>query len=185
MSLEHPIYWLAYLSDSVETRPDEITAVAPEVLQRSLFGHDAQVVLAAADSYHGHHPQERVVFAAAVTRWLHVEHGRCWHDLDIDFYEALEDLDAHAPALLVESSSVARAVVANAAMHLDIVIVGGGVENADVHTEPVREAIQGALERDWQQYIRRILADPKHLRRCGAGIRCADTRSSTPVDLTP
>lgn len=166
MSLEHPNYWLAYLSDSAGTRPDEITAVAPEILQRSLFGHDAQVVLAAADSYHGHRPRERVVFAAAVTRWLHVEHDRCWEDLDIDFYEALEDLDAHAPALLIESSSVARAVVANAALHLELLVVGGGIEDGDFHTEPVREAIQCALERDWERYISGTLAKPTYLDRC-------------------
>lgn len=180
MSLQHPNYWLAYLFDSVDTRPDEITAIAPEILQRSQFSRDAQVLLAAADSYHGQHPHERVVFAAAVTRWLHVEHGRHWDDLDIDFYDALEDLDAHAPALLIESSPIARAVVANAALHLEIIIVGGGVEDADFHTEPVRAAIQGALERDWQPYIRRVLAKPTYVHRCAPDEPCGDHAARAP-----
>ena len=51
---------------------------------------------------------------------------------------------------------IAMAVVANAALHLDIFIVGGGVEDADRHTEPARSAIQAALERDWPAYIRRV-----------------------------
>ena len=67
MSVEHPKYWLAYLSDGEgEARDDEITAVAPEILHRSLFGADAQMLLAAADTYHDRHQYERVVFAAAV-----------------------------------------------------------------------------------------------------------------------
>lgn len=97
-----------------------------------------------------------MVFAAAVTRWLHVDKGITWHELDVDFDEALGDLDAHAPALLIEASPVAMAVVANAALHLDVFIVGGGVEDVDRHTEPVRAAIQAAFERDWPAYIRRV-----------------------------
>ncbi len=54
-------------------------------------------------------------FAAAVTRWLHVDRGLNWDDFDIDFYEALADLDAHTPQLLIEASPIARAVVGNAA----------------------------------------------------------------------
>ena len=159
MSLEHPEYWLAYLSEGGDARPDEVTAIAPETLQRSKFTRDAQILLAAAEWYHDRHPTERVVFAAAITRWLHVEHSRNWDDLDVDFYSALDDLDLHAPALLIQASPIARAIVANAAMHLQIMFVGDtAVETADVHTEPVREAIRTALERDWRPYISRISA---------------------------
>jgi hypothetical protein len=166
MSVEHPKYWLAYLSDGEgEARDDEITAVAPEILHRSLFGTDAQTLLAAADAYHDRHQYERVVFAAAVTRWLSEEHQIGWDDLDIDFYEALADLDAHAPALMIEASPVARAIVANAATRLELFIVGEAVQDADVHTDPSRAAILGALVRDWAPYINRILANPKHLHR--------------------
>ena len=159
MSLEHPAYWLAYLSDQGDARPDEITAIAPETLRRPLFSSDAQVLLSAADRYHHLHPHERVVFAAAVTRWLHVEHHRSWNDLSVDFYQALADLDRHAPALLIQASPIARAIVANAALHLEIFHVGDDdIEDADLHTEPVRDAIHAALERDWQPYITRFAA---------------------------
>ncbi len=158
MSIEHPNYWLAYLSDGQgEARDDEIVAVAPEILDRRLFCSDAQMLLSAADAYHGCHRHERVVFAAAVTRWLYVEHRRRWDDLDTDFDEALSELDSHAPALLIQASPIARAIVANAALHRELFIVGEGVQNADVHTEPVRAAILGALERDWPPYIARVL----------------------------
>ena len=106
MSAQHPKYWLAYLSESPENRPNEITTTAPEILHRPRFTHDAQVLLAAADVYHAVHPHHRVVFAAAVTRWLHVDRGLNWEDFDIDFYEALADLDAHTPQLLIEASPI-------------------------------------------------------------------------------
>jgi hypothetical protein len=156
MTIEQPTYWLAYISEATETGPMEITATAPGILDRPPFTRDARVLLAAADAYHAAHPQQRVVFAAAVTRWLHVEKCITWHELDMDFDEALADLDSHAPALLIEASPIAMAVVANAALHLDIFIVCGGVEDADKHTEPVRAAIQAALERDWPAYIRSV-----------------------------
>ena len=111
-------------------------------------------------------PLTRLHFALFVERvFAEVEPGKLYLDnfhMHV-IYEALEDLDAHAPALLIESSAVARAVVANAAMHLELLIVGGGIEDGDFHTEPVREAIRGALERDWENYIRQILAKPTHL----------------------
>jgi hypothetical protein len=155
MTLEQPTYWLAYLSEAVETGPAEITATAPETLERPKFTRDARVLLAAADIYRAAHPIQRVVFAAAITRWLHMK-GITWDDLDIDFYEALADLDAHAAALLIEASPIAMAVVGNAAMHLDILIPGHGIEDADHHTEPVRAAIHATLERDWPTYIRQV-----------------------------
>lgn len=153
MSAQHPKYWLAYLSESTETSPDEITTTAPEILDRPRFSRDAQVLLAAADAYQDAHPQHRVVFAAAVTRWLHVDRGLSWDDLDIDFYDALLDLDAYSPQLLIEASPIARAVVANAAIDLTIFVVGESAPIADIPTEPVRAAIVEALERDWPTYI--------------------------------
>ena len=158
MSGQHPKYWLAYLSESPKNRPNEITTTAPEILDRPRFSHDAQVLLAAADAYHAAHPHHRVVFAAAVTRWLHVDRGRKWDDLDIDFYDALADLDAHAPQLLIEASSIARAVVGNAAVELTIFMVGESAPITDIPTEPVRAAILEALERDWPAYITDALA---------------------------
>ena len=65
----------------------------------------------------------RWLFVAAVTRWLHVEHGVSWTDLDVDFFEALAELDTHAPALLIEASPIARAVVATAAITLHLLVV--------------------------------------------------------------
>ena len=52
-------------------------------------------------------------------------------------------------------SPIAMAVVGNAATHLDILVIDGGIEDADDHTEPVRAAIQAVLERDWPSYIAR------------------------------
>ena len=49
MSLERPEYWLTYLSERGDARPDEVTAIAPESLQRSKLTRDAQVLLVAAD----------------------------------------------------------------------------------------------------------------------------------------
>jgi hypothetical protein len=153
MSAQHPKYWLAYLSESPKNRPNEITTTAPEILHRPRFTRDAQVLLAAADAYHAVHPHHRVVFAAAVTRWLHVDRGLNWEDFDIDFYEALADLDAHTPQLLIEASPIARAVVGNAALELTIFMVGESAPITDIPTEPVRAAILEALERDWPPYI--------------------------------
>ena len=153
MSAQHPKYWLAYLSESPKNRPNEITTTAPEILDRPRFSRDAQVLLAAADAYHDTQPHHRVVFAAAVTRWLHVNRGFTWDDLDIDFYDALVDLDDHTPQLLIEASPIARAVVANAAIELTIFMVGESAPITDIPTEPVRAAILEALERDWPPYI--------------------------------
>jgi hypothetical protein len=153
MSAQHPKYWLAYLSESPMNRPSEITTTAPEILDRPRFSHDAQVLLAAADAYHAVHPHHRVVFAAAVTRWLHLGRGLSWDDFDIDFYEALADLDAHTPQLLIEASPIARAVVGNGALELTIFMVGESAPITDIPTEPVRAAILEALERDWPPYI--------------------------------
>jgi hypothetical protein len=158
MSARHPTYWLAYLSEETERGSNEITAIAPETLDRPRFTRDAQVVLAAADAYHSEHPHERVVFAGAVTRWLHVERDLSWDDLDVDFYDALLDLDEHSPALLIEASPIARAIVANAALHLEILLVGPPGPFRDVPTEPVRAAILGVLERDWPEYITATMA---------------------------
>jgi hypothetical protein len=151
-------YWLAYISEDVETGPAEVTAIAPEVLPRPRFTRDATVVLAAADAYHDAHPYDRVVFLGAVTRWLHASRGIRWADLDVDLAAALADLDLHAPALLIEASSVTMAVVANAATHLDILWPDGRMESGDQHNESVRAAIQAVLERDWPDYIKRVVA---------------------------
>jgi hypothetical protein len=153
MSAQNPKYWLAYLAESPKNRPSEITTTAPEILDRPRFSRDAQVLLAAADAYHAVHPHHRVVFAAAVTRWLHVDRGLNWEDFGIDFYEALADLDAHTPQLLIEASPIARAVVGNAAVHLTIFLVGESAPITDIPTKPVRAAILEVLERDWPPYV--------------------------------
>ena len=95
MTLEHPAYWLVYVPESTDTGPPEITAVAPEVLPRELLSTDTEGLLAAADAFHAHHPDQRVVFASAVTRWLH-DRGLAWRDLGVDFFEALHELDERA-----------------------------------------------------------------------------------------
>jgi hypothetical protein len=154
MSLECPTYWLAYLS-TADDEPTEITATAPPLLDRSGCGRDAQVLLAAADAYQSAHSWKRLVFVAEVTRWLVKEKGIEWSDLDVDFDEALADLDG-APALLIESSPMARAVVANTADHLTIFVVGGGIEDGAAHTEPCRQALVNTLERDWPAYARSV-----------------------------
>lgn len=157
MSVHQPSYWLTYLSEATERGSDEITAIAPGILDRSRFTADTQILLAAADAYRADHPDQRVVFAAAVTRWLHVERGIHWADLDCDFYDALLDLDRHAPALLIEAAPITRAIVANAALRLELVVVGEGPVR-DLPTEPVRAAILEVLERDWPPYISELLA---------------------------
>jgi hypothetical protein len=158
MSALHPNYWLAYLSESPDNCPNEITTTAPEILDRPRFSRNAQVLLAAADAYHAVHPHHRVVFAAAVTRWLHLDRGLNWDDLNIDFDEALANLDAHTPQLLIEASPIARAVVGNAALELTIFMVGESAPITNLPTEPVRAAILEALERDWPAYIADALA---------------------------
>lgn len=154
MTLERPDYWLVYLSDG-DDRAGEITATAPCVVDRPRFSRDTQLFLAAVDAYHATHPGERVVFAAEVTRWLDRDHGRSWADLEVDFYEALAELDVYAPELLIQASPIARAVVANAADHLTI-YMPDRIEDAAAHTEPCRAAILDALERDWPAYIRSV-----------------------------
>lgn len=159
MSAQHPDYWLAYMSDGDHVRPGEVTAVAPEILDRPRFGTDAQRLLAVADSYRMAHPDHRVVFAAGVTRWLKLEHGKTWDDVGVYFYDALEDLDDHSPALLMTCSDMIRAVVANAAVHLTIFIPGQSEPITDIPTEEVRALLLDVLERDWPPYITRRLAE--------------------------
>ncbi len=158
MSLEHPYYWLAYLSDAPGVRDEAVIAIAPETVVRHQLSPSARTLLAAADMYHDHHRTERVVFVAAVTRWLHVEHGVSWTDLDVDFFEALAALDAHAPALLIEASPIARAIVANAAINLHFLVDPDDRCESEIPTEPVRAALVEALERDWAAYARALKA---------------------------
>ena len=167
MSLEHPSYWLTYLSDADHTREGEVSAVAPEVLPRGPFNSDAQMLLAAADAYHADYPRQRVVFAAAITRWLFVVYGTRWVDIDVDFFDALSDLDAHAPALLIEVSPVARAIVANASLNFELRVVADEPLGPALPTEPVRDALTETLVRDWPPYIRAIVEDQR--RRVGVG----------------
>lgn len=156
MTLERPDYWLAYVS-AEDDRTTEITATAPCCLDRPRFSRDARVLLAAAGAYHDAHPDQRVVFVAAVTRWLLRARELSRERLGIDFEGALDDLDRHAPALLIEASPLARAVVADSANHLTIHYAGGGMEDGAIHTEPCRAAILAALERDWPAFIRRVV----------------------------
>ena len=157
MNLEHPNYWLAYLSESVEDGPAEVTAIAPCAMDRPRLTYDTRGLLAAADAYHDEHPHERVVFAAAVTRWLSLSRSLRWYDLDIDFYAALAELDAHAPALLIEASPIVMAVVGNAATH-HVILVVGEKERCEPNVEDVRALMVAALEQDWPAYIRRVLS---------------------------
>jgi hypothetical protein len=155
MSLERPGYWLVYVPESTETGPPEVAAVAPEMLRPERFSTDTQGLLVAADSFHAHHLDQRVVFAGALTRWVHAE-GLAWHDLDVDFFEALSDLEEHAPALLIEATQVTMGVVADAAKECTIWYADGGSEPLDRHVEPVRTALLQALVRDWPPYVRCI-----------------------------
>ena len=157
MSLEHSSYWLAYLSDGDHVREGEVTTIAPEVVPRISFTSDAQMLLAVADAYHRCRPRERVVFAAAITRWLLVAYGLRWPDVDVDFFGALSEFDANAPALLIEASSIARAIVANASLSLELRVVTDERYEAELPTEPVREALLEALVRDWPLYIRSVV----------------------------
>ena len=95
MSLEHPAYWLAYVPESTETGTPVITAVAPEVMPRQRFSVDACGLLAAADAFHVHHPNQHVVFAGAVTR------GEVPFD---DWWERCLALDARLEEMLADES---------------------------------------------------------------------------------
>jgi hypothetical protein len=155
MTLERPVYWLVYVPESTETGPPEITAVAPEVLPRELLSTDTEGLLATVEAFHAHHPDQRVVFAAAVTRWLH-EQGFEWRDLGVAFFGALRELDERAPALLIEATQLSMAVVASTAKECTIHWSEGGTEPLDRHREPVRSALLQALKRDWPDYIRSV-----------------------------
>jgi hypothetical protein len=155
MSLGYPAYWLAYVPESTETGPPVITAVAPAVLPREQFSVDTRGMLAAADAFHVHHPCQRVVFAGAVTRWLHGK-GFEWTDLGVDFFQPLRELDEHALALAIDVTPLAMAVVGSAASHCTIHWADGGYEPIDRHVEPVRAALLQVLECDWPAYVRPI-----------------------------
>ena len=88
-------------------------------------------------------------------------------DIDVDFFDALTDLDAHAPALLIEVSPVARAIVANASLNFELRVVTDEPLGPALPTEPVRDALTEALVRDWPPYIRAIVEDQR--RRVGVG----------------
>ena len=159
MSAHHPDYWLVYMSDSEHAAPGEVTAIAPAILDRPRFGPDARWLLAATDSYRDAHPHHRVVFAAAVTRWLRLTHGKTWDDVGVHFHDALADLDEHSPALLMTCSDIVTAVVANAAVHLTVLVPGQRDPITDISTEEVRALLLDVLERDWPPYIARRLAE--------------------------
>lgn len=163
MNAQHPTYWLTYISGQTEIAPNEITAIAPEILHRPRMSSDARMLLAAADAYHDAHPHQRVVYLAAVTRWLFLK-DVTWRDLDVDFSSALIDLDRYSPALLIAVSEIAVAVVANAALHRTILVVGERDPIPKNVDEDVRAAILEALERDWPEYITGVLA--RHAARC-------------------
>jgi hypothetical protein len=156
MSVEHPAYWLVYVPQSTEEGAAEVAAVAPEATPRRLLGADARALLAQAEHYHELHPQQRIVFVAEITRWLD-GWGDIWTDVEVHLYEALHDLDEHAPALLVEVSPIMLAVVANTAREASLNYTDGSVEPIDRHVEPARAAVLKVLERDWPAWVRSVL----------------------------
>lgn len=163
VNAQRPTFWLTYISEQTEIAPNEITAIAPEILDRPRLSGNVRMLLAATDAYHDAHPHERVVYLAAVTRWLFLKYVT-WRGLDVDFSAALIDLDRYSPALLIEASEIAVAVVANAALHHTILVVGELVPIPEDVDEDVRTAILEALERDWPDYITGVLE--RHAARC-------------------
>jgi hypothetical protein len=156
MSVEHPAYWLVYVSEvSEEEGYDEVIAVAPEVLDQEQYGRDAQWLLAAADGFRVHHRHQRVVFVGEITRWL-MSQQMTWAQFDVDLRDALLDLDALAPLLYVEAAPLTMAIVGKSAPSLKLVFPDGRTATADAHGEPVRAAIQAVLERDWPPFARSL-----------------------------
>lgn len=155
MRIGQPDYWLAYLSEKDE-QAQQITVIAPCMLDTPRLPPDARALLGTVDTYRKAHPHQRVIFAAEVTRWLHHANNVTWGDLNIDFYQALTELDRHPPALHLPASPIARGVVADASDHLQI-FIDGRVEDGHLHTEPCRAAIHAALEHDWPPFIRRVI----------------------------
>jgi hypothetical protein len=79
--------------------------------------------------YHVTHPDQRIVYVGELTRWLS-QWGFEWHDVKVDVFEAMRDLD-HAPQLLIEASPITMAVVGNSSDKSEIVYADGGVEPDD------------------------------------------------------
>jgi hypothetical protein len=156
MSLEHPAYWVIYVPESTEDGPAEVAAVAPEVVPSRLLGRDARGLLDQAERYHEDHPDQRIVYLGELTRWLH-NLGLKWHDVQVDVFEAMHDLDQHAPHLLIEASPITMFVVADSADRSEIHCTDGIVESTTRHAEPARGAILEVLERDWAPWVRRVL----------------------------
>jgi hypothetical protein len=156
MSVEHPAYWLVYVPESTEEGAAEVAAVAPEATPRQLLGADGRALLVQVDRYHELHPHQRIVFVSELTGWLD-GWGYAWTDVDVHLYEALRDLDEHAPGLLIEASPVTLAVVANTAREAWLKYTDGAVERVDELVEAVRAAVLEVLERDWPAWVRSVL----------------------------
>jgi hypothetical protein len=156
MSVEHPAYWLLYVPESTEVGVAEVAAVAPEAMPRKLLGADGRGLLDQAQRYQETRQGARVVFLGELTRWLN-ERGIAWGDLDVDIFEAMRDLDEHAPHLLIDASPLTMTVVVNSAEDATIHYNDGGAESINRHVEPVRAAILEVLERDWPAWVRSVL----------------------------
>lgn len=102
----------------------------------------------------------QVVFFAEITRWLAVEHGVTWEDLDVNWERALDELDDRLGlALYLTISQRAHVFICNAAIHLTLYSLDGRVEEAskDEH-ERVRQSVDQMLAADWPGYIRERIA---------------------------
>jgi hypothetical protein len=130
-------HWLAFIADSPDDSPAQITAI-PASTRREHLGRAPRVVLAAANAYHDAYPDHSVVFLASVTRWLGVRHDLSWSELRVDLDEALGDLQRCASTVRLDASPIAVVIVATGGAALD--------SSLGRHASPVRNAIEAAIE---------------------------------------
>lgn len=129
-------YWLIFAEE--QTNPDKptITAISPIYADRQRLGHDACIVLAAADIYRDEHPTDTVVFLAEITHWLAARHDLTWPILHVDLDAAINDIVERIDAIEVDVSPLTLVIVATGGHGLD--------PSISTHVAPVRRAMEAA-----------------------------------------
>ena len=108
-----PTYWLCFVPEYTEiTGECHVIAVAPEELIEHV-SPDAVQFLTVANDFHYRHPDEQIVFAAELTRWI-ADDGMTWRDMQVDFFAVLDELTEHEDGVVLEVSPLVLHCVADA-----------------------------------------------------------------------
>lgn len=138
-------YWLVYVNAASEDGPPQLTMIPAGCTERERLIRDARSVLATADAYHALHPDQRVVFFSAITRWLAKEKQTTWGELHVDFEVALAHLDQHAPNVVLDTDLTTATIIATPAHNL-LIAAPGGATSIAVDTAPIKHMILDVVD---------------------------------------